>query len=313
VVQTLKVVMKPEQFGTEEYPLRSSKLPALSQCTLQVVQSMLGDDEGGIAADTGSAVHKAIEAFHRQGNKGVESALKAMTDGYKKGKYPKAVLADSAEHFRQYAKDPRNIKTKIFAIEEEIKIKLPPHEIDKTKKEIVILGTLDQIRQGEDEKLYLWDVKTGSRNGSEMVKSYALQAAAYCKGGTEKFGVNVYPGGIIRTATYVRKTKPPDPATCPDGIFYPFEFAFEDIDALLEIIRQKVALVRMGYYSITPGSYCGYCNIQISQCGNLLQSLGTKLLNNGKAKPISEGNHGHERNGNCFDGIISDGTELSVT
>jgi hypothetical protein len=94
----------------------------------------------------------------------------------------------------------------------------------------------------------------------------------------------VNPGGIIRTRTYqMPKRSPPDPRTEPDGVFIDMDFKYDDIDGMLDIIRHKVALVRMGEYSTTPHTeYCGYCKIGLHNCNSLLKAM-KEAKANGKA------------------------------
>jgi hypothetical protein len=272
--------MNPEEFATKKYPLRSSKLPALAACTLHTVTSMLSDDESvGTPADTGSALHRAIEEWHKNGHDETK-ALTAMRKDL--SKYPSADLPDSADMFRAYILDPRNVKAEIVEAETEIEINLNPATFDPTKKEIVILGKLDQIRlvAGTYE---LWDVKSGNRQPDHMLRTYALQIAAYCFGATTLLGKQVNPGGIIRTRTYQRKRPQCNPLTEPDGVFIPCPFTYDDIDCMFDIIRQKVALVRMGIYSTSPhADYCGYCKIGLNNCNSLLKAMKEAKPNHGK-------------------------------
>jgi flagellar hook-basal body complex protein FliE len=289
--------VNPEEFATKKYPLRSSKLPQLAACTLTTIVSMLNadDEEAGQPADTGSALHKAIEEWHKNGQD-AEKAVTAMKRGMPK--YPKADLADAADMFRAYVLDPRNINAEIVTAEEKIEINLNPSPIDPTKKEIVILGTLDQIRR-MGGALYLWDVKSSQRPGDYQKRNYALQLAAYSLGGTILLGQQVNPGGIIRTRQYQRKRPPVDPRTEPDGVFIPVDFNYDDIDGMLDIIRQKVALVRMGHYSTTPHvDWCGYCRLGLNNCNSLLKAMKeaqTKKASNPNGEANRSSESGSER------------------
>lgn len=265
--------MKPEEFATKKFPLRSSKLPALSQCTLMTVQSMLNEEEVGQPANTGSATHKAIEIWHKQKVKDEQQAIDGMVEG--SSKYPLADFVDAAAMFRSYIKDPRNKEAEIILIEEKVEIELEPSPIDKTKQPIIIIGTLDQVRLW-DGRLSLWDVKTGSKSVEYMKAIYSLQLAAYCLGASKKLKKEVHPGGFIRTRGYLRKRPPVDPESCPPDIFIDVKWKSSGIHSLLEIIRQKVALVRMGLYSITPSENCSYCKIGLDNCPEILQQLTLK-------------------------------------
>jgi hypothetical protein len=140
-----QTTLKPEEFATKKYPLRCSKLPQLAACTLTTVVSMLNDDEdSGPAANTGSALHKAIETWHKNGQD-EKGAVEVMRKGI--AKYPNADLTDAADMFRAYCLDPRNIKAEIIEAERQVEIYLNPAKFDPTKEDIVIYGTLDQIRR----------------------------------------------------------------------------------------------------------------------------------------------------------------------
>lgn len=251
---------------------------------MKTVTSLLQDEEVGEPADTGSATHKAIENWHKGNKKDEKLALDKMLEDI--SKYPKADLSKAASMFRAYIKDPRNIEAEIIAIEEKIEIELPPLDIDPTKQPIIVLGTLDQIRL-VNGKLQLWDVKTGKRPPSFMKTMYSLQLACYCQGASEKLKKEVHPGGFIRTFEYVKNIhKNPDPATCPENVYVDVDWKYEDIGSLLQIIKQKVALVRMGLYSITPTEACSYCSIGLNNCPSLLQQLTIKgKPSNGKENP----------------------------
>src|SRR5262245_44304272 len=97
-----------ELFASERHPLRASSIPLLIKCPWRAVLLYLKEfeDTSSAAADTGSAVHAAIEAWHGNGQD-VEAAIAAMRE--KEGNYPLADFGDAELHFRPYTRDPRNI------------------------------------------------------------------------------------------------------------------------------------------------------------------------------------------------------------
>lgn len=242
-------------FGSEEYPLRCSALPTLPRCTWRATMLHLGliSDDSGKAADTGSAVHRAVEVWHKE--KDVAGALAAVRAHL--SDFPQADLDEVRLHFTPYANDPRNAECDLVHNELPVKFRLPPHESDPTGSPIFVRGTLDQIRR-ERGQLFLWDVKTSQKDGWTLAHEHALQLAAYCRGASETLGVTVYPGGIIRTRGYRTRGAPPA-ETRPPGVFFGAPFATHQIDALLESVRLAVAQIRGGSVQLGPGEWCSYC------------------------------------------------------
>jgi hypothetical protein len=228
-------------------------------------------DSAGQAADTGSAVHKAIAAWHRNGQD-YPAALAAMRDAITE--YPLADLHDAELHFRPYTKDPRNIGAEIYAVEERVIFSLAPASFDPTQEEIVVRGTLDQLRF-RDGQLYIDDVKTGKRkNGWDMMNHYALQLAAYAVGATKCCGQTVLPGAIIRTYGY-RVRGADRPETEPGGVFFNYTADLAQCDALLNAVRIAVAMIRLGQPWASPGEHCGYCPaLGLDNCLPRLTQLG---------------------------------------
>jgi len=233
------------EFGTEKYPLRASALGLLIRCPWRAVLLFLEEagDSGGKAADTGSAVHKAVAAWHATGD--VAESIKRM--GAHIQEYPLADLADAELHFRPYTRDPRNRPETVEATEKKVSMTLSPAESDTTRAPIVIHGTLDQIRNGR-----VWDVKTGKPEGWVMLHEHAHQLAAYALAG------NYAPGGIIRTQGY-RKRGGDAPEACPDGVFWEVPYNRRGCEVLLESVRSIVAHIRAGDVWLGPGAHCTYC------------------------------------------------------
>lgn len=208
----------------------------------------LEQDTGGKAADTGSAVHKAIATWHGNGFN-VTEALAAMREGVQQ--YPLADLGDAELHFRPYCRDPRNAVPLAIGTtaERKVTLSLPPHENDPTRQPIVVQGTLDQLRQDGA----VWDVKTGkSHGGWDMLHDYALQLAAYAVASGTR------PGGIIRTYGY-RVRGAADAESQPDGVFFESPWSLEECVMMLDAVRIVVAHIRAGEVWAGPGTHCGWC------------------------------------------------------
>jgi hypothetical protein len=214
------------------------------------------DDVSGEAADTGSATHHAIAAYHQAGGqeKGVEvgyAALHACLEHF-----PLASRAEAEQHLENYILDPRNSSAEVIAVEQAVKLVLPPAPGDPTGGAIHIEGTVDQVRRHEGQ-LMVFDVKTGSTPGWQMLHDYLFQVCAYALGATQLLGEPVVPGYLIRTQGYRRKGV--DPRMSPEGILWGFYVALEQCRLFLDQLRSQVAAIRSGEVRFGPGAHCSYC------------------------------------------------------
>lgn len=245
-----------QEFGSRKYPLRSSSLPTLLRCPLRQVLMFqrLIIDESGEPADTGSLMHLAAAHWHKNGD--IEGARRAMLAAV--DQFPKGNVLDAGKLFSAYAADPRNQSAQFELIEDKIEIELPPWPDDPTQEPIIVTGTLDQVRYNvANGNLEVWDIKTSKKGGVVLVFDYAAQIAAYTFGAEQRLKKPVHPGGIIRVRGYV--TKGTDPASRPDGIFFPAMISRSQVPQLLDAVRQKVSMIRQGIVMPTPGEYCSYC------------------------------------------------------
>jgi hypothetical protein len=186
-------------FAGPGHPLRASSIPLLMKCPMTAALRFLEDgDSSGVAADTGSAVHKAVHAWHTNGQD-YGAALAAMREGV--AAYPLADFHDAELHFAPYCADPRNQKAVIVATETRVEF--------EAEKGVHVRGTFDQVRRTPDGRLTLHDLKTGQAEGWDMRGQYLYQIAAYCVGATQALGGPVHPGSIIRTRGYRKR------ASCP--------------------------------------------------------------------------------------------------
>jgi hypothetical protein len=214
------------------------------------------DDGSGEAADTGSLVHLGVAAYHRAGSqeKGVEAGYAAMRDGLER--FPLADSAEAERHFEAYSRDPRNQDAEVVAVEQPVSLVLPPAPGDSTGLDIHIKGTVDQVRRHEGQ-LMVFDLKTGSVPGWQMVHDYLFQVCAYAVGASQLLGQEVLPGYLIRTESYLKKGV--DPRSAPEGVFWAFNRSWEQTLLYLNQVCDHVALIRAGDVRFGPGAHCSYC------------------------------------------------------
>ncbi len=234
-------------FASEQYPLRASRL-WWHMCQMRYALEhlgMFGPDTGGVAAQTGSLTHVGVATWHESGQD-LEEALRAMRAAVPR--FPAAEPTEAQRNLLLYSKDPRNQTAKVIAVERAVTLRLPDPTGD-----IVITGTLDQIREEDDGVWRVYDVKTGGerKSAEDMVYEAAMQVCAYAVAATAQFGRPVEPGSIIWTWGYRRQA--------PGGAFLPLGLTLPQAEALLDGVRQLVAAVRRGEPSFGPGSWCNFC------------------------------------------------------
>jgi RecB family exonuclease len=242
-------------FGTKDNPLRMSALPALVQCGWRAVllaEAML-EDTSGVAADTGSALHKGAAEWHTTGKDELR-AIKALRESI--AEFPLADLEDAEKQFHAYITDPRNRSAQLLCVEQKVELTIDPSPEDVTGEPIHVRGTLDQIRMGDDGIPRVWDIKTGKRPISFILHAYTFQLAGYTLAAAQ-FVPNVQPGGFICTRNYLKRGV--DPASAPDGVFVEVPWNIAHCDKLLDAVRNQVALIRAGRAHVGPGEHCSYC------------------------------------------------------
>jgi hypothetical protein len=248
--------------ATEKYPLRCSSLGDFVQCPWRVTMLMLATDhdKSGEAADTGSATHAAVAAWVKQG-RNKDAALASMKSRI--AEYPFAILTEATAMFEGYINDERN-HCEYILCEEKIRVTLPPHETDKTKKEVVIWGTLDQVRK-ERGVLKVWDIKTSKKQPIDVLNYSTYQIAGYVIGAQQKLGVHVEPGGVILPRKYLGSGGPTHMETA---------WTARDIPLFLDTIRLTVANIRNHHIPLSPGDYCRFCIAQSpGRCIPLLRTI----------------------------------------
>ncbi len=176
-------------------------------------------------------------------------------------RFPLADLDAAERQFRLYAADERNLKAEFILVEKEVRITLPPPEGDE--EEIVIVGTLDQVRKVQGRAV-LWDIKTGSPDGVDMLNTACLQLAAYQLGASQLLGMPVRSAGIIRTKDYLKTDRSGN--SKPGCVFYEAPWGYGDLAAILASVTTLVSLVRKGQVYAAPGEQaCKYC-IGVGNC-----------------------------------------------
>jgi len=243
------------KFGTKEWPVHPSGARVLIMCPWRIVMPYLGlvpeDDSSGQAADTGSAMHKAAELFHKGAS--VAEAIVGMREQVRK--YPLAVLAEAAQMFLGYSCDSRNRDANLVLCEEPLAFSIEAAPDDPTGERIEVVATTDQVRfDGYRYKCY--DIKTSKRSPVEVMSESWYQMGLYCVGASIKLGKLVEPGGLIMPRNY----KPGvDPSSAP--VFYLFNYKAAWIDELVWPLRRAVADVRRGAIHHFPDpNGCKYCH-----------------------------------------------------
>lgn len=214
--------------------------------------AMVGD-ESREAADTGSAVHKAI-------SHGLEEMRAHVQD------YPQADLEDAERQFQAYRSDPRNALAEIVLCETPVTCET---------EGVYFKGTVDQVRR-VGNRLQVWDVKTSKKGGVQILHEHTYQLAGYAAAASQLLSQPVEVGGIIRTRTYL--TKGCKPELAPDGVF--FESTVPMLSRQLLSYAARVALrIRNGEIEPGPGDHCSYCPAQgVGACLPQLEEFNKRRL-----------------------------------
>ena len=244
-------VMGLNDFASERLPLRCSRLPEFMTCPWKTIMAFLQvhQRDGGSAADTGSATHKAIHKWHS--GKGVKEALKAMKEA--QAEYPLADFLEAERLFRAYTEDEKNQTAQVVASET-----LLQGEIEEG---IFLEGTADQIRE-ENKTWSIWDVKTSRFSGPQIRDQHTYQLAAYAMLASKRYKRPVHMGGIIMVRGYGAKGG--------DKVFYPYDLTLDHALLLMRAVADRVRDVRAGRIAAVPGELCNYC-IGVKAC---LEKLG---------------------------------------
>jgi hypothetical protein len=216
------------------------------------MEKLLGDgnDMAGADAHTGNLVHIGIQTFHQ--TKGNEVQAKAILESASKV-YPSGDVTEALRLLEKYCRRETNERRGIVShSEEKIEVTLRPSPFDQTQEEIVIQGTVDQIRQIGRDTIYVVDHKTGRKPGEDMVKEHATQLAVYMLGVKRRWPEKNVVGFITRIQDLVRSNLP---------YWWQMPFGGTEVELLnvLQPIIDRIAIVRMGRHHSTPGKHCDWC------------------------------------------------------
>jgi len=241
-------------FGSEDRPLRPSKVAKFLACPMSVVLAMYEESDGNRAAQTGSLVHAGAEAFHKTktGDRAA-AGLKALDEA--RAKFPEGDEAQARAIFRQYAADKENQEAEVVWAEEKVRLVIPAAPHDPTGLPIVIQGTLDQVRLHRDGVKRVWDIKTGSYlTGEESVLEYLTQQAVYTLAARETLDPDIDVGGLIYTPAYDKARS---------RVHLPNPMTVEQCQDLLLTLPPIVAMIRSGDPVFRPGKdACRFCDMK---------------------------------------------------
>lgn len=255
---------------------RISSLPGIGQCPGFAVLRAAGDDTGSAAANTGSAVGRIAELWHR-GGEGATSFEEAVAQAMREvaENFPRADMDEARLHALGYASDPRNRGVVVAEwCELEVKLTLAPAPEDPTGQPIELVGHIDQIRRDPVTKqLRVWDLKNGRPGGLELLYGYAWQIAAYSLACTATLGEPVLPGGVIRMKGYGTKRRDPD---ADPSTHFEAPWSLDQCRGMLDVVAFEVAHVRNGAIAMRPGMHCMWCPAGGPHlCGARLRALPT--------------------------------------
>lgn len=213
---------------------RPSRLAQAGHCGGFALGSLAGD-EGGAAAQTGSALHLAVAAWHQGlGELAMEHALQSMA------KLPLADWGEASTWMLAYRADPRNAHDVCEHVE------LP---VTVTIDGIRVEGTADQIRRQPGGELAVWDLKTGRGPGLELLNVAAVQLSAYAVAATATLGRAVVPGGVIRARDY--DTGGP--------VFWSASWSLAGARLFVNSALADLRDLARGEVRLRPGRHCAWC------------------------------------------------------
>jgi hypothetical protein len=261
---TLPILTEAAEIATDKYPLRASALPKINECPASVFLSTSfwiesdDDEPGGQAAQTGNLVHAAAAVYHREPgslHQRTEAGLAALEAA--RAQFPGGEVKRAKKIWEAYAADPANAEAQVVRGEQRVKIRIPCAPFDPTGKEVVIRGTLDQLRLDKDGVLRVYDIKTGTfYYGRKALDHYLTQQAAYVLGAQQTWGQEfpgkvIEPGALICTDGYFRDSK---------QVFWHHPWGLESIPNILQSVVTQVAAARAGRLGFQPSTdACRWC------------------------------------------------------
>lgn len=266
---------KYERIGTLDFPLRASNIPKLMKCEKSfMIATLSGIESSNEYAETGTLTHAGIQGFHASGediNGGM--ALIAMN----KSKCPLGDSNLAADWLRKYVERERNDRKGVVLkeyLEHEFTLVLPPAKIDKTKKDIYITGHIDMIRKEGDYYLVI-DHKTGYPKAEDMIRDHASQLAMYMLGAYQKLKTDKIKSYITRIQDLHSRSNP---------FYWETRLTIDRCNAIVEMVKTKIALIRMGLATTTPGKHCDYC-FDERYYPNCIDNIGLKRAVDSHHKP----------------------------
>lgn len=247
---------------------------------------LLDDREGSSpAADTGTAVGRAIELYHSS-KASVEEILEKVEQEAPDAERPfdQARWDEVRKRFPAYAQDPRNPRDAVPSWSLELPVSLVLDDLNG--EPIYFSGHLDQVRWKGDV-LEVWDVKDGKPGGVEMVRSYSWQQSFYALAlvnwladdenlkKLDREPIRVAWGGIIRTRGYFsRKKYPPG----EERVFFRSGFNNDDLSTVADMVRRMVTRLRDLQVDLRPGDSCNWCpGEDITSCVQLIKGKGYRV------------------------------------
>lgn len=207
--------------------IRISRLPMIATCGYRYMR-MENTEETSEAIQTGQLFHEMVHRFHNQ---------LGQTDFFR---YPLANFSEAQEMFAAYTADP---KTKTV-VQTEIEIS---HEFPSMG--LRLRGHIDQIREDENGRLWVWDIKTGKTWDRQMLGEYIPQLLGYAYVGSRVLNVPLGVGGILCARNYLKNRSP-----------YLEEFIYpNEVETLFRHVLMSASAVVHGLAVPNPGNHCRYC------------------------------------------------------
>lgn len=265
--------MELREIATEQRPLSVSSLTSLGKCpgfhVFSDTRFELHDPYGSEAAQTGTAVGRMIELYHRgmafrdaleQAHAEKEAAAGSDRGGATDRRaFPLANMANAERWFHGYCDDPRNPQDIVIADlqERHVRATIPPAPEDPTGAPVVLAGHPDQVRRDSvSGVMSVWDVKSGTPAGICMLYEHAWQLSGYAVALTATLNEPVHPGGIIRVRGYGKRTAK-EPGS--EDVFWHAPWTLEQARGMMDVVAQHVAWLRGGLIHLHPGNHCQWC------------------------------------------------------
>jgi len=198
---------------------------------------------GASAADTGSAMHYAVNRFHAHAD--VVQAIQEMKEH--RETFPMADFPEAEKLTKLYAEDPRNATACVIHAEALLK---------GAYKGVWFQGTVDQIREETDGSWRVYDLKTSRIGGATIRDQHTYQLCSYAWLASKQFKREVLPGAVILARDYERRS---------GVVFYTYDLAKPDVQYAMDAVVRRVGDVRKGRVDPVPGDLCKWC-IGVNTC-----------------------------------------------